>query len=234
MLWNDDLLFIHVPKTGGMATTKYLLDILEPPIFISVPEGHAEERPGLTIIDGKRHERLDEAATLLAQHGRTLASFKIILAGIRNPYDLEISRFGYLQKGHPWDKGKAQDLALAGDFDTFVCEAAFHGKTYPALEEYYEIGGRIPENLRLIRQEHIDGDMKSALAEVGIRFTERLPVTNVSEHGTREDYLTAVAERAIYDRFRWFFDHGYYERAAPARPREGFFKRLVRSYRRNG
>ncbi len=123
---------------------------------------------------------------------------------------------------------------MAGDFETFVREAAFHGKAYPALEEYYEIAGRIPENLRLIRQEYIDGDMKSALAEVGIRLTKKLPVTNVSQHGTREEYLTPVAERAIYERFHWFFDRGYYERIVPARARDGFLKRLFRSYRRNG
>jgi hypothetical protein len=233
MLWNDDVLFVHVPKTGGMATTKYLIDILKPPLFISVPKGHGEEHPGLTIIEGKRHERLNESAELLARQGRTLASFKIILAGMRNPYDLEISRFGYLRKGHSFDKGPTQELAMAGDFEIFVCESAFHGKASPALEEYYEIGGQMPKNLRLIRQEHIDEDMKSALAEAGIRLTKKLPVMNVSEHGTREDYLTPDAERAIYDRFQWFFDHGYYEREIPAGRRSGFFRRLARSYRRN-
>jgi len=234
MLWNDDVLFIHVPKTGGMATTKYLLGVLPSPMFLSVPVGHAEERPGLTIVEGKRHERLDEAAELLSRHGRTLASFKIIRAGIRNPYDLEISRFGYLQKGHPWDRGVAQDLAMAGDFEAFARHASFNGKVYPALEEYYEIGGTTPGNLRLIRQEHMEEDLTSALAEAGIRVSGPLPVTNASQHGAREEYITAVAERAIYDRFRWFFDREYYERIEAPLRRRGLWRRWVRSYLRNG
>lgn len=230
MLWNDDVLFIHVPKTGGMATTNYLLGVLEPPFFLSLPEGHSGERPGVTLVEGIRHERLDEAVELLARHGRTLESFKVILAGIRNPYDLEISRFGYLRKGHPWDNGMAQDLAMAGDFETFARHATFNGKTYPALEEYYETGGRRPGNLRLIRQEHIEEDLGAALAEVGIRVSGPVPVANASEHGSREDYITALAERAIYDRFRWFFDHGYYERIEAPRPRETLWRRWMRSY----
>src|SRR5204862_3166773 len=57
-------------------------------------------RPKLRRIAGTRHENLVQAAQVLAPLGRKLGDFEIVLALIRNPYDLEVSRFRYLRRGH--------------------------------------------------------------------------------------------------------------------------------------
>src|SRR5262245_20901599 len=104
MLFNDDLLFVHVPKTGGMAITKYLIEVLPRPVWYLYPNFRADlEQKGINQVRGIRHENLAESREVLRGHGRDLAGFKCILAVLRNPYALEVSRFAYLRKGHSWD-----------------------------------------------------------------------------------------------------------------------------------
>ena len=37
MIFSKDVLFIHVPKTGGMSTSGYLLDMLPRPVYLTHP-----------------------------------------------------------------------------------------------------------------------------------------------------------------------------------------------------
>src|ERR1700688_3293412 len=117
MLFSDKLLFIHVPKTGGMSVTQFLIDnipervtLLAPPYrpnpSLSLPLRvrakmwikHTLRRlriPGfihVSYAEGMRHERMADAALALVRFGRRLEDFETILAVVRNPYDLEVSR----------------------------------------------------------------------------------------------------------------------------------------------
>ena len=118
MLFNDDLLFIHVPKTGGMAVTKYLLEVLPPPVRYRYPNFRQDyDHNGIIQFKGIRHETMSDARDFLRTQGLDMTGFKCIIAVLRNPYAIEVSRFAYLRKGHAWDCGRNQDLALAGDFE---------------------------------------------------------------------------------------------------------------------
>src|ERR1700731_3316960 len=149
MLFNDKVLFLHVPKAAGTSVTSFLIrnlaglvTITEPsnPAWISdqAPTGARLKlalrrmrhelsillRPRLRRIAGTRHENLGEASEALARLGRKLEEFEVILAVIRNPYDMEVSRFHFLRRGHLGIPGFAQNdperLALAGDFAAFA------------------------------------------------------------------------------------------------------------------
>lgn len=211
MLFNDRILFIHVPKTGGMSVTRFLIENIPGPFTISLPKGHKSPSPDIDPIEGKRHERLADAARLLAKHGRTLDEFETILAVIRNPYDLEVSYYHYKRLGYKYDAGKAQNLALAGDFSAFARKAPYYGRLPARIHEWYEIDGACPPNLRILRFE----SLRSELLELVSRFgplKHDLGRENTTRHGPFEEYLNAETEQAIYEKYRWLFDKGFYAR----------------------
>ncbi len=214
MIFNQDILFIHVPKTGGMAITTKLLEVLPRPIYYAVPQGHEGkiEDPNIIISVGNRHGNLQEAKEWVASLGRSLDSFKKILVAIRNPYDMEVSRYFYLRLGHPWDKGQAQKIALEGDFEKFAIESLYFGRRLSKIEDYFILDEKMPSNLTVLRFENLESDLQTALSEVGIEFGSHLPVVNQTKRSHYREYLTPKAEKAIYQRYQWVFDHGYYDR----------------------
>ena len=228
MIFNDDILFLHVPKTGGLSATRYLLDTLPKPLVITHPihVPGLEER-GIAQLDGARHESMAEARETLRALGRDIPEFKMVLVGMRNPYDQEVSRYAYLRQGHHWESGPEQDLALASDFETFAvgnCQAGGRWNRHDfeadttcpnEIQDYYTLDGVIPDNLRVIRFEHLAEDLLSALASIGIVGAPELPWDNRSDHRPYATYYSPSAEAAVYDRYRWVFDQGFYGRLRP-------------------
>src|SRR3954462_2801551 len=112
MIFNDDLLFFHAPKTGGLSVTRYLLETLPGRLSITHPiHDPGLHRRAITQIHGTRHESLAEAQDILKALGRDIHHYYMVLVGLRNPYDQEVSRYAYLRQGHAWEAGPEQDVA---------------------------------------------------------------------------------------------------------------------------
>src|SRR5215207_7488423 len=99
MVFSEDVLFLHVPKTGGVSVAHYLLRALRPPIHYVIP-GHLglADRPGYIHIPDTPHRNLERTWEFLRERGIELADFKAIIAVIRNPYDLAVSNYAYQQQ----------------------------------------------------------------------------------------------------------------------------------------
>lgn len=97
MVFNRDVLFLHVPKTGGVSVTNYLLQVLPTPVFYVTkgPIGRVPPRKGVSFIPGEAHQTLATARNFLPAHGFELEQFPRILATLRNPYDLTVSYYTY-------------------------------------------------------------------------------------------------------------------------------------------
>ena len=215
MLFNQDLLFLHVPKTGGMAVTQKLLDILPKPIYCALPEGaknKVHNPPEIIAVAGKRHGNLQQAQDWLSQYGKNLASFKKIVATIRNPYAMEVSRYFYLRLNRPWDRGKAQTIALNSDFTTFALESPYFGRKLSCVEDYFLVNGTMPESMAIVKQEQLDADLDRVLAELNLTLNAPVAKKNGTKHADYHEYLTPQAEAAIYQRYQWLFDTGFYKR----------------------
>jgi hypothetical protein len=210
MLFDDRLLFLHTPKTGGMSITKFLIDNAPNRFTLSAP-AHAKPVPGVTLIPGRRHERLHQAAERLAELGRGLKDFEAIMVVMRNPYETEVSHYHYERLGHPWDKGLAQDLAVAGDFRAFAREAPFYGRLPARIEDWYEIDGKAPANLRILRFENLKEELYGLVAKF-YPISRELQTKNRTRHGSFRNYLDPESEQAIYRKFQWLFDRGFYNR----------------------
>jgi hypothetical protein len=243
MLFNDDLLFLHTPKTGGTSVTSFLIFNL-PHVTLTEPADNPDRaavmtrgarlklalrrlrrragmlaRPSVKVVEGSRHETLPEAAAMLAKLGRRLDSFRAIIAIIRNPYDLEVSRFHFFRRGYHGIPGAAHEyaevLAQAGDFTDFALKAPYHGRLPSCIEDWYEIDGRMPPNLRLVRFEALEAELYALMAQFHPVRT-KLPRLNATEHASFASYLTPAAEEAIYRKYRWLFDRGLYARERPS------------------
>ena len=216
MLFNKDLLFIHVPKTGGISMTWYLLDVLPRPVYYSHPQVGDEVFPaGVEQIVGKRHESLAEARDVVARYGFALERFPLILAAIRNPYEMEVSRYAYLRAGHPWELAGAEARrAMDYSFEEFATTSELNGghwwpddpeagklpayapdgtgdRSYPNdLASFYTIDGIRPPNLRILRFENLAAEVIDALRAIGIEGPREFPWANRSEHGHYLSYYT--------------------------------------------
>lgn len=217
MILSERVLFVHVPKTGGMAVTRYLLQVLPQPVWYTHPDRDPALDAGVVQIEGIRHETLAEGFAIAARQGIDAARLPLMVGVIRNPYALEVSRFAYLQKGHAWDAGPNQDLALAGDFTAFATQSTEHAGSERPIECYFEIDGQIPAAMRILRQESLSTDLPRVLREAGITAPADAAIApeNESQHGPWLDYYTRAAAEAVNERYRWVFDRGFYERLDP-------------------
>lgn len=236
MLFTDRLLFLHPPKTAGMSTSGYLLRVLPRPVYLSHPFASDGLPEGIVQLPGNRHETLAEARAVVAELGFALERFPLVVATMRNPYDLEVSRWAFLRQGNPWERGPEQDLARAHDFEEFAVRNRQRGgswatdafahlgfdrlpkpgdeRPYPnEFADFFTLDGRIPPNLRIIRFERLVPDILAALAEVGVDGRrEEFGWVNRSSRGPWPSYYTPRAEEAVYRRYRWVFDGGFYPR----------------------
>lgn len=214
MICNDNLCFIHVPKAAGMSLSDFLLKNLKnKPIHYFLPEGHstAEEKnlPDVQIHPGTRHENLPQAQNYLESIGKTLYDFEVVFTIIRNPYDLEVSRFKYLQIGNPWDSGPAAKLAQTGNFSKFAQESLFWGKKTAEFENFYTLDGKYLNNMKILRFEDLNNQIDIQLKQF-INNTDQLKKINSTERKTYHEYVDSESEKYIYKMYQWVFDQGYY------------------------
>ena len=210
MIFSNEFLFIHVPKTAGMSITNGLLKSLDGKVYYAVQEGHARSRYGETVIAGRRHQTLAAADAYFQDMGleHRVANFRFVMSMVRNPYEMEVSRFHYLRKGHAWDKGLAQKLALAGDFASFV-----EGSTWWFdFRDYYTVDGLLPENLYIVRYEDFEQTVQLNFAAC-FRKTFKTRRMNKSHSTDYRDYYSRDLEDLVYKKYQWIFDKGYYSRA---------------------
>jgi hypothetical protein len=159
-----------------------------------------------------------------------LEDFRLILACVRNPYELEFSYYCHLRKESVRKRRKRAvaelSLARAGDFETFAREAPFFGRLPSGIERYYLLRGAKPDNMHIIRLEEIGFDIP-ALAPYTL---SRFPIPHINRkddagrwrarlapalalvekslpriEGGWRDHLTPATECAIYEKYRYLF-----------------------------
>ena len=184
---------------------------MEGPVLATGIEDAAELPRVRNVVKGGRHETLPEAYVLAARFGRELASFEKIFVVMRNPYTLEISRYNYLRLGHDVDKGPAQKIALENNFKDYLKVAPFFGFNPPRMDLYYHLCGQMLDNLCILRFEHLNDDIREHV----FPYLIDQPVLgheNATGKSKFDRYYDPEAEALCYQRHKWFFDKGYYER----------------------
>lgn len=153
MLHSRDFAFIHVPKTGGMSVTRFLINAVEAPVTVFAPanaEAHCHamaETPQalekLSYVHGKRHETCEEACAQIEGHGLPVPPHAFSV--VRHPFDLMLSYYKHMRKPWIWKQRgmsantlrDAPKLAMELDFEEFCDACAFYDMTDEDLTRYY-------------------------------------------------------------------------------------------------
>lgn len=221
MVISQDMVFIHIAKTGGMSCADFLLKHLRPPLYNcfipAIKKPKITSLPGVTTVtDLGRHIPLREAAPHVQRlTGKSIREVDKILAIIRHPFTLEYSYFRHLQRpfiAKQRQKGSPELVKLAqGDFKTFVKEAGYLRPGSPQ-EDYFLIDGERPDNLQLIRFEELSSTFPAAVKDYLVaRCESEFPALNASGPSTElQSLLDEETRELIYKKHRYMFDEGYY------------------------
>jgi len=218
MVFNHDILFLHLGKAGGTSVSWLLCNTLQPPVFNVYQKGILKKiKPqGYEFhIEGNRHANLLEAKVLLIKYGMKLESFKLILVMVRNPVDLEFSHYRHLRKekvlnrsGQPGtDKLKKRIAAARGSFEDFVLTDITHYEG--ELKDFFTIDNKIPENLTIVRTE----EMSKVLPDLLCPFQKHIkPIPHRNKSVKPEDKnLSLKALKNIYRKYKWIYEQRFYE-----------------------
>ena len=228
--YNDEVLFIHIPKTGGHSVRKWLTERL--------PDVITHETVGTKLPMG--HLRLADVERFL---GRKPESFKRIIAVVRDPYEQQLSQWLYLQNRyarnfhHIHDVVAAQYPTLTQFLQDPLCDyhVAFEqhngygsthtntprqtGDTYQNhggfIPYWVGIDGELPDNVELIQLEHLEERLPCAVCDVQWTKLDKDPVVprlNATPlRGSVRDYYTLPGAKIVEDKFSWTFSQGLYE-----------------------
>ena len=231
MVFNKDVLFIHLGKTGGMSVTDYLCNTLEPPDYHVLPQSHLENSKPLgyeKMIPGNRHGSLSVAQGIVEQYDLKLSDFKLILIVVRNPYEMDFSYFKHLQKpkvrkrlgNNPKNKNLL-DSALS-DYEAFAKKdfVHFNGK----LSSYFEIEGRLPDNMHIVKFENFQVEIPHLIRP----FTTKdyhFPHRNKSPEQILTTPLSDEALLSIRNKYEYICKNFYPETKLP----EKNFREIISS-----
>lgn len=215
IIFNDQLLFVHNPKTAGTSLIEYFRCVLREPVFSAGVDELGTFHPHLSLSLGYA----------CAKTGNRPEDFKCIFSVLRNPYDREISMFTYYRDVLANSKSLARDLN-----DPSMEEAVRQSAALPFADylrwlsrtrgtcdvwrsrHYYTLeDGTVPENLWVVRLEEIDariGEVSDILAH-----DENIPIPrlNRTEHPS-SGVFDKETESIVFESYRWIFDAGFYPR----------------------
>ena len=216
MVYNKDVLFIHLGKTGGMSVTKYLCNVLKPPVYGVVEKNYLKigKPMGYEILKVfKRHASLVEAREFLKSFGIDISDFKLVFSVVRNPIDIEFSYFQHLRKEKvikllkPTEFNKKKIEAAKGTFNEF----AKHNYTHFTgnLKDFFELNGEIPDNMKILRFDNLEEELKNAL-DPFIIHQYPIPHQNKSEEKGLNKSLSDEVILNIRKKYSWIYEKGFY------------------------
>ncbi len=242
--YNDDVLFIHIPKCGGWSCKTYMMDHLPDVLYPDTKRPNAVEDSKLPI----GHVPLRDIA---GYTGRSLDSWQRIIAVVRNPYEQQLSQWQFWRnryaKGHRHlsDEWAASCLDMTAWLSGMMCdfhlwyEARMHPEDefrqkpnpsngYEGFGGYYhywlEVDGAIPENVGLCRFENLAEEFTAAIAPFALSSGE-FPNSNAARydkdkwwHYYRHEKHPARAIDLVESKFAWTWEQGLYEKVNRADP----------------
>jgi len=233
--YNDDVLYIHIPKTGGTSIKTWLFDHGEG--F----EGHDSRDPAKDSVFPIGHIPMRDIERFT---GRPLTSWKLILAVLRDPYEQQLSQWVFWRDRYARMMYRGSDGQLYRKTQPYhihdICAASHptietwladpgsdfriwyearhgnrpnHSTRSEDLGGYYHwwltVDGELPGPLQIVDIAEIDEKLPTMLApHVG----EMPPLPRLNKGPGRADpveYYTPEAAALVERKFSWAFDQIY-------------------------
>jgi len=77
------------------------------------------------------------------------------------------------------------------------------------LKDYFEIDGKIPENMKIVRFENLAEDIPEIVKPHAIKSIS-FPHRNKSPENIERPPLTTKAIESIYHKYQWIYEKGFY------------------------
>lgn len=218
--FNDEFLFIHIPKCAGDAIKQWLFD--------SFPDmrGKPTNRSAIGCELPIGHVPLRDIERFT---GRAPDTFKTIFAVVRSPYEQQLSQWMFWADRYRRGDRHSLDVCAASHTnleswlrdpgcDFHVWYEHVHGGVrpvggprdlYAGFPGYYHywisVDGEVPQNVELV---HIKSIGTQIPGLVGGNDLPPIPTTNTGPR-TRpaQEYYTPGAAGLVESKFRWAFDN---------------------------
>ena len=214
--FNEQVAFVHIPKTGGNSCRRYMREHLHGVMMLEEMYAPA---PHLALRDFEQWL------------GRPPSSFEVIFAVVRDPYDHQLSQWLFWKDMYSrgFRMPQHQHAALHADLTHWLCDEqsdwhihearpsggkirtiAASGKGYLEFGGYYPywlaVDGEIPDNVRLVRFETLSDDFPAALEEYAGGVFE-MPHDNAgpSFKPVAAEYYSPLAIDIVERKFPWAF-----------------------------
>jgi len=216
MIFNNEVLFIHLGKTGGMSVASYLCQVLAPPVISVSPFFNDKTKPeGFEIlVKGKRHGNFIHAKETLLKYGMKLEDFKLIFIVVRNPEDLEFSYYKHLKKPSVIKRksksknGKKALFFAEKSFNDFALSPITHFDG--ELKDYFEIEGEKLANFKVIKFENLVEEVVTAIKPFSIKPEVEFPHKNKSKDESEKEELLPNSIENLKQKFSYFYEKGFY------------------------
>jgi len=222
MIIGENFIFNHTPKCGGMSVTRWILNNVDGPLTMIVPENAFEHTrkmvrfddvlSRLTLINGKRHETLPETKQTLEALGRKEPEFVISI--IRDPYALLRSYFYYLQQPHIVKRhaGKfpRQRAAIESGFEGFCKTCKFFGYDENEVIDFFHAPSAF-DRVDLVPLQHVSDYLTSRFSSHQNFGRAPLETRNKTEKPRIAPLEAAKIRDIVYKRFHLY--SGFYQEA---------------------
>ena len=212
MLWCEDYLFVHYPKTAGKTLTKFFVQAWPRPIAGYISKGQVNELADCElektgIVVGRGHENLKQSAEIVSAAGGDISTMKGVFCCIRNPYDLMVSNYHFMRQ--TYNENQERPNFIIAHENNFVdfCEKV--GVSSP--KNWMTIDGKQPDNLQIVRFEQMNDDLNGFSEKFGFDMPV-LGHLNASKRAHYSEYMCERTEAAVAEKLGYWFDEGYYQR----------------------
>jgi len=220
ILFNDEFLFVHNPKTAGTSLVEYLRKTLREPIHTAGVAELGTYHPHLSMSLGYAAAKMEKLPD----------QFSKILAVVRNPYDREVSMYFYYRDylfkipalaRYLNDKRMEEAVQMSAKlpFGEYLCWLVDSRGTCDiwSSRHYYALqDGSVPKSLEIVRIEELDTKIPEIMAPFIRSGTESVQLNhiNATEHAPYMSYYDSKTEEIVFSSYRWMFDKGYCSRPA--------------------
>ena len=218
--YNSEVLFIHIPKCGGISVKKYMREHMDGMV------GHWGHEKDDAYPCPIGHIPLRDIPKYT---GRELDSWKVILATVRDPYAQQLSSWRFWNdrrargQNHELDQYSSRHYDMEGflrdgrcDFIAWyeVTHGRAVGRPWPAdplnidiYEWFLSVDGKLPGNVHVLPMENMAESVPKLLG-----IGAELPHENAGLKTTRkvQEYYNLVATSLLEFRFSWTWEQGWY------------------------
>ncbi|MFK7793546.1 MAG: sulfotransferase family 2 domain-containing protein [Devosiaceae bacterium] len=193
--WQQNYVFVHVPKTGGTSITQLLKhDCVRPPLPLRAI-GYAFDHAGHTlpatlfpIVGYPYHARASDLRAAWGERDAQLCS----VAFVRNPWDLGVPEYHFIAS--KWDHPHRATVRQLGSFETYVHwkrDTGNHTNQVAWLHD--DKGNQIVSKIG--RFERYQKDAEEILQRLKCR--RNLPHANATRHANYIDHYTSKTRAMV-------------------------------------